>query len=349
MTRIVAIIVALAIPLSAAGVEVKLREQVALTASVVRLGDVAEVSAEDAARTDELAAIMLFPAPAPGTSHYLGAAQLRDILAANGVDLADLKFSGAAASSLSSPAVNAAPAGAEGATASPEPALDAASKPDREAVVAHVTAAIVRYLQEKTGHDLWDVKVDADADVLDMYWQYGPALTVAGGREPWTGRMHFEIRGATSPKAVRAYARVQRLEMTVVAGRGIAVGDLIRATDVVQRPAPAPLPANAARSLEHVVGKEAVRVVREGAILLTANLKAPLLVRQGERVSIKARAAGIVVRTYATAQQNGCMGDLVQVQAIDGKERYAARVSGLRELELFAAGTTASDVAAATR
>jgi flagella basal body P-ring formation protein FlgA len=332
-----------------AGAEVKLREQVALSRSVVRLGDVAEVSDADAARTNELASIMLFPAPAPGTSQYLGAGQLRDILAANGVDLADLKFSGAAAASLSAPAVDAAPTGADAATASPEPAPDAAAKPDRESVVAHITSAIVRHLHEKTEHDLWDVKVDADPAVLDLYWKYGPALTVTGGREPWSGRMHFEIGGAQASQAVRAYARVQRLEMTVFAARSISGGDFIRATDVVMRPAPGPLPAHAARSVDQVVGKEAVRVVREGTILLTANVKAPLMVRQGERVSIKARAAGIVVRTYATAQQNGCMGDLVQVQAIDGKERYAARVSGLRELELFAAGTTASDVAAPTR
>jgi flagella basal body P-ring formation protein FlgA len=348
MQRIIALL-ALTIPLSAAGVEIKLREQVALTGSVVRLGDVAELSDEDAARTQELAAIMLFPTPAPGTRQYLGAAQMRDILAANGVNVGDLKFSGAAAASLSAPAVDAAPTGDAAATASPETAVDAASKPDREAVVAHITAAIVRHLDEKTGHDLWDVKLDADAEVLDMYWKFGPALTVAGGREPWSGRMHFEIRGAQAPQAVRAYARVQRLEMTVFAARSIAAGDFIRATDVVMRPAPAPLPAHAARSVDQVVGKEAVRVVREGAILLTANLKAPLMVRQGERVSIKARAAGVVVRTYATAQQNGCMGDLVQVQALEGKERYAARVSGLRELELFAAGTTTGDVAAPTR
>jgi flagella basal body P-ring formation protein FlgA len=161
--------------------------------------------------------------------------------------------------------------------------------------------------------------------------------------------MNFEIQGGQAPRAVRAYARVQKLEMTVFASRAIAVGSFIGASDVVLRPAPSPLPAYAARSIDQVVGKEAVRPVRDGAIVLTANVKAPLMVRQGERVSIKARAAGIVVRTYATAQQNGCVGDLVQVQAIDGKERYAARVSGLRELEVFAAGAPASDVAGTTR
>ena len=84
-------------------------------------------------------------------------------------------------------------------------------------------------------------------------------------------------------------------------------------------------------------------------MLLTSQVRAPLLVRRGERVSVRARAAGIVVRTYATAQQDGSLGDLVQVQALEGKERYAARVSGVRELEVFAAGASAGEVAAAAR
>lgn len=347
MQRIIVLLAVLAMPLTVAGAEVKLREHVELSGSIVRLSDVAELTSESVARSAELAAIVLFPSPAPGTSQYLGAGQLRDVLAASGVDVRELQFTGAAAASISKPAIDAAPT-VDAKTSSAEPVADD-GKPDRDAVVAHVTDAIVLHLQEKSGHDLWEVKIDADPAVLEMYWQHGPALTVAGGREPWSGRINFEISGASAARPARVYARVQKLEMTVFAGRTIAAGEYIRASDVVQRPAPGPLPAQAARTIEQVVGKEAVRAVREGAMVLTGNIKAPLLVRQGERVSIKARAAGIVVRTFATAQQNGCIGDLVQVQAIDGKERYAARVSGVRELELFAAGAAASDVAGTTR
>ena len=52
------------------------------------------------------------------------------------------------------------------------------------------------------------------------------------------------------------------------------------------------------------------------APLVHANqVRSPLLVRRGERVSVRARAAGVAVRTYAMAQQDGSLGDLVQVQA----------------------------------
>ena len=66
-------------------------------------------------------------------------------------------------------------------------------------------------------------------------------------------------------------------------------------------------------------------------------------------MSVRARAAGVVVRTYATARQDGSMGDLISVQSLETKGRFAARVSGLRELEVFAGGTSAVEVAAAVR
>ena len=59
-----------------------------------------------------------------------------------------------------------------------------------------------------------------------------------------------------------------------------------------------------------------------------------------------ARAAGVSVRTYAMSQQDGGMGDLVMVQSLASKERYAARVIGVRELEIFTAGASAAELAA---
>lgn len=347
MQRIVLLVAALMLPLTAAAVEVTLREQATLAGSVVRLGDVAEFSGTDAALAEELAAVTLQPAPAAGTRQYLAVPQIRDLLAASGFDVSNLQFRGAAAVSISAPPADVAELADDSARQVESSA--GPTRPDREATAAHIAAMITRYIQEKTDHDLWDVKVDAEPEVLDAYWQHGPQLAVSGGRAPWTGRQQFELRAAGSKQSVRAYVKVQRLELAVFASQAIEAGDLIRAADVTVRPFAGVIPAQAARSLEQVVGKEAVQPIRAGAMLLTGNVRAPLLVRRGERVAIKARAAGIVVRTYATAQQNGCLGDLIQVQALEGKDRYAARVSGLRELEVFAAGMSAHDVAAANR
>ena len=80
---------------SAAAVEVKLRERVVPKASVVRLGDVAEITAADRQQARQLAAVPLMPAPAPETERFLRKREIADMLAANGVDLATIHFNGA--------------------------------------------------------------------------------------------------------------------------------------------------------------------------------------------------------------------------------------------------------------
>ncbi len=80
---------------SAAAVEVRLRERVVPKASVVRLGDIAEISTKDRQVMKKLAAVPLMPAPAPDTERFLRKREIADMLAANGVELADVHFSGA--------------------------------------------------------------------------------------------------------------------------------------------------------------------------------------------------------------------------------------------------------------
>jgi flagella basal body P-ring formation protein FlgA len=143
------------------------------------------------------------------------------------------------------------------------------------------------------------------------------------------------------------YARVDRMEMAVVVTRPIERGQLIRLTDVELRPHVGAVPKQAMFSLNSAVGKEAVHGLRTDSLLLANQVRSPLLVRRGDRVSIRVRAAGVTIRTFAVAQQDGSAGELVAVQNADGKERYTAVVSGLRELEILAGGASAVDVASA--
>jgi flagella basal body P-ring formation protein FlgA len=148
-------------------------------------------------------------------------------------------------------------------------------------------------------------------------------------------------------KPVLAFAAVERVETVAFALRPIARGGFVRATDVALRPYTAAVPVHAATTLESIVGKEATQAVRENGMIMTNQVRAPLLVRRGERVSVWAKAAGVTVRTYATAQQDGSLGDLIAVQALEGKDRFSARVTGVRALEVLAIGASADDMASA--
>ncbi|RIK70880.1 MAG: flagella basal body P-ring formation protein FlgA [Planctomycetota bacterium] len=183
---------------------------------------------------------------------------------------------------------------------------------------------------------------------LRQFRRAGGRATLSGGRAPWTGRQRFSISGEAAV-ATAVYARVDRQEMALTALRSIARGELIRRGDVQLQPHVGALPAGALASIEAAIGKEAVQTIRAESLVTANQVRMPTIVRRGERVSVRARAAGVTVRTFAVAQQDGGLGDLVTVQAIDGKERFTARVAGLRELEIMAAGVSAADVAAAVR
>ena len=64
-------------------------------------------------------------------------------------------------------------------------------------------------------------------------------------------------------------------------------------------------------------------------------VQSPLLVKRGELITVASQGGGIRVRTSAQALQDGAHGDLMQVESPDSKQRYDARIVGLREATVF--------------
>jgi flagella basal body P-ring formation protein FlgA len=85
------------------------------------------------------------------------------------------------------------------------------------------------------------------------------------------------------------------------------------------------------------------QTLRPGVLVLENHLQAPRLVERGETVTVFARTGGIQVRTHVVAKQDGSLGDLIQVETVDRRERFMARVTGLRELDVFATGATVAE------
>lgn len=324
---------------AAAAGELVLRAHCVPRGPIVRLGDLAEATTGDDATRKQLLDAPLMPAPAPGTRQRIGGAQLRDMLAANGIDASALRFVGADVVVI------------EGPSRSIEPALAAAKKAPQltdDAAEQQILAELNQFLRRQTGHELWSIELEPNSPLLAAFRDGASRPTITGGKAPWTGRQRFTFEWSGDSPALGAMVRVERLELVACAMRTIERGDFVRATDVVLRPVGGAVPARSVGSLDAAIGEEAVQTIRADSVLLANQLRAPILVRRGERVTVKARAAGVVVRTYATARQDGGLGDLIMVEALEGREKYAARVSGARELEVFAAGAEAGEIAAAT-
>ncbi|MBX3424995.1 MAG: flagellar basal body P-ring formation protein FlgA [Pirellulales bacterium] len=320
---------------SAAAAEIALRERCLPAGPVVRLGDLADVAAAGPAELDELITTPLAPAPAPGVVRYLRASEVRDLLVLRGVDVSRLRFGGAPGVEIGS-----AP---ESATSS----VPLVRTNDVEAVKAEVEQRIVEYLVAKTGHDLWRVEATGDAQFWSVLSFAAAEARVAGGDAPWTGRQKFLLAARAGDAPTAVLTRVTRQELVVVAQRPIARGELIRAADVEIQPVDNAVPAAAVRNLAEVVGKESATNIAVGTMVMSGAVRAPIVVRRGELVTVTARTGGITARTVAVAQQDGAAGELVLVEsgAKQRKRRFTARVTGYRELEVFVAPAAAAEFA----
>jgi flagella basal body P-ring formation protein FlgA len=325
---------------SATAADVALRVRSNHEGTMVRLGDIADIAAASTSELNDLSTTVLLPAPAPGTLQFLRKTQVRDLLAARGVDLGAVSLSGAEVVE-----VGAAKPQAEIAIPGEESSL----LPSRREIESSLNASIKQYLTQETGHHRWRIDVPLDVAAYLRLANLGFELKAGGGRKPYSGRQYFQITGDKPDQEMTVVAEVTRIQPVVTTVRKIERGALIRTADLEIREHEGHPPSTALTTLAEAAGMEARHSIPEGSLVLKSQLSAPLQVERGETVTVFARTAGITVRTYAVARQDGARGELVQVQTLDGKDRFMARVSGRRELEVLATGATAGDFASLPR
>ena len=88
-------------------------------------------------------------------------------------------------------------------------------------------------------------------------------------------------------------------------------------------------------TIEEVIGRETTRAVAAGRSLSQDSLRAPLLVRRGEVVTVYVQGSGIRIRTNARAREDGSQGDLVSVDSLLNRKTYFTHVTGVREVEVY--------------
>jgi flagella basal body P-ring formation protein FlgA len=313
----------------AGAAELRLRPQCTSSSGVVTLGDVAEIFTADRQQADTLAAVELFSTPSPSRQRFVRLREIQDLLILRGVNLTEHRFSGS-----SQVAVH---GGGEPARTEAEPPLSAAVL--RRANL-RVQEAIIQYLQQRAGASQpWTVEIDLGQSQARAVSNSTRAISVSGGASPWTGTQRFEVTvdSPGQPAQFTVDAQVGTTPAVVVALRSLARGVVIRDTDVeLQRGLPREASSDAFSSLDEVVGKETTRAIPVGKVIPRDALRAPLLVRRGEIVTVYASSAGIRVRTTARARDDGSLGDLVAVESVHDRSTYFARVDGVREVEVFA-------------
>jgi len=316
-------------PHRATAAELRLRAQCNPAGPVVTLGDVADIESADARQTASLAAIELFPAPGGSEQRLLQVREIQDLLLLRGVNLMEHRFSGSSEVMVQ--------------TVVARPQV-IANKPvaaaELQRIKRRVSEALVKYLSEHTSTpQAWAVEFEFSEVQARSLADLLRPISVAGGVPPWTGSQRFDlsIDGPKGPAHVALDANVRIIAPVVVARRQLARGAVIREDDVeLQHLAAADKMTGALHAIEEAVGHELVRPVPTGSPVAAECLRAPLAVHRGEVVTVFARSGAIRIRTNARARDEGSVGELVSVESLLNRSTYYARVSGIREVEVYA-------------
>jgi flagella basal body P-ring formation protein FlgA len=316
-----------------AAAELRLRSQSSPAGPVVTLGDVADIASTDARQSAALAAIELFPAPTATEEKRVRVREIQDLLLLRGVNLAEHQFSGSSEVAI------------RAAARPPVAAVRPVSTVEIQRVKRRLSDALVKYLNEHTATQQ-DRSLDFELTEATARLVADPVapIQITGGSAPWTGSQRFEIlvTGPQGPAHASIDATVRVIAPVVVAVHPLTRGTVVREGDVaLQRPASG-YPAAAEKlpgalhSLDEALGHELVRAVGTGSPVTSDALRPPLVVHRGEVVSVLARAGGIRIRTNARSRDEGSVGDLVAVESLLNRSTYYARVSGTRQVEVYA-------------
>jgi flagella basal body P-ring formation protein FlgA len=300
---------------------------------LVKLGDVAEIHATDSEEAAKLKEIELFPAPPTGGKSFVRTREVQDLLALRGLNLSQHRFTGASQIEI------------RNGTRSGAPLTSSVTRRAAE----RVEAALAAHLRRQAGKDTaWEFDLHLDDEQVRLVAASNESLSAAGGEAPWTGQQNFSVTipGESGNQVLSVATKVESVPLVVVAKRGMVPGDIVQATDVKLGRAQIRDDDVPCRSLDEVVGKETERALVEGQAIEMDDLRSPILVRRGDPVHVYARSAGIQVRVEGRAQEDGGRGDLIVVESINSiRERFMARVSGIREVEVFAQTADAESAA----
>lgn len=335
---VLAVVALLAVPVLVEAAEIRLKAQCEPQGPLVTLGDIATIYSDGQGQAGTLAAMELFPAPSAARQRYLGLREIQDLLLLRGVNLAEHRFSGSNQVAIfgrqSEPSLQNEP-------------LDFSA--ERRAN-RRVCEAVARYLQQSTSQNVdWIVQLQLSPEQARLAADPTRAISAVGGNAQWVGQQRFQISVESSggPVQFTVDATVSMPPEVVVTVRALPRGALVQPTDVeLRRAGEFDDAMSALRSIDDVVGKETVRAVGQGKLLTEEELRAPLLVRRGDVVTVYARSPGITVRTNARARDDGSQGDLIAVESLGERQRFFARVSGIRQVEVYARSQRATESSA---
>jgi len=299
---------------------IRLNGRASVETSLIRLGDLAQISNCDEATKTRLAELTIGPAPAAGREATIRLDTIRRELALRGIDQTALEFAGASEIIVEN-----------------RPQRRTRLESNRRVnsqIVEHVEKAITAYLKS-VSNQLGPVDVivrESSYGNLPETLRRHHQLNVSGGQAPWTGLQSFSVSfqqldGRTAFLNVEAV--ISQRPQVLALKHGLPRGQVIRNVDLIWMDS-SDLTDGFDDPAE-VVGTETTKSIRANAPIRPDDIRMLPLVRRNDIVAVTAQVGTVSVMRYCKSLDEGTLGQFVTLVPVNGQERITAKVSGYRE------------------
>lgn len=327
----------LAAPLDADAI--RLRSDARLDHRSITLADVATL---EGAAAVALADVSVATVEAGHDRATIELHDLRRLLEERGVNAGDVTLAGHAACRVMllprDTAANDAPHGLD----ARETNASDPTPPNATTTPAQSLRSLVRSrLAAMAGVDADALIIEYTADDLARLDRADSTSTAGGG---WEVQSHSTSGLGTVPLTLRAWdgtraadrltvtARVSHRVRAVIPVRNIARGEPVTQADIQLREMDLTRTVDdLATRPDEVIGRVATRPLTDGEPFSGDHLRAPLAVRRGDLVTVRARSGSLVVKTVARALADAPAGETIALRNEVTRETFQATVVGDRE------------------
>ena len=301
-------------PVTAAGIEIKLKDQAAVQSEQIFLKDVADLSGDVSDQLNRVAEIPLGPSPEFGAAVVMNRHQILECIRKAGGPATEVGLTGAAAVQVR---LQGRP---------PDP--------------GEIEPMLKAYLLEKTSWKASEIEsfsirglngIELPPRPVDFRFASDPNFT--GGR-----KILFPIEAVKAGRAVRSFwisAEVSVRASILTASKKIPFKKTITSDDIREASTEIPdLRAVYARDPGDLVGRVSRRGFSPGDPLALDAFSEPLLIRHGETVRLRLERNGIVLQLLARAEQDGKLGQVIKVRNLDFSSIVNAEVTGRASVKI---------------
>jgi flagella basal body P-ring formation protein FlgA len=293
---------------------VSLRGETTVRGPEIRLGEIADIHADDAGTVERLRAVEVGRAPLPGLARTLDHAYLKARLRLAGVNLTSVVLD--------------------------LPQTVSVITASQQVIGAELLAAIKEYLLAARPEEATRLVVAlgsgtstplvVPAGRLELKVRTRPGVELIGSV---SATVEAWVDGAMA-RSINVPVRIGLLTEVLAATRQIPRGASVGSEDVRVERRELTVGQEPLRDPSDALGRQATRSIAAGELILASLMEQPPLVRRGDIVILTAEGRGLRAVTQGEAREEGRPGQVIRVRNLTSNREVYGRVDGERSVRI---------------